>query len=312
MNDRGQLLLVTGFAIAVAIVALVLLLNTAIYTQNLATRSVDTGASDALAYRDTVADNLWPIVADENRKEYAHRSDLRANVSARIDQFTMLSAQRHLEGGASANVTNRTLHDGTRLVQDEGSREMTDATGSKANWTMANGVDGARTFDLNTTGGLENTTVLAADDEAFRVNVVGNGGSGNRWSVYVYRNLAGTHVAIKNGTDAGPTEVCPSLLAGPPKLNLTAGAIDGSNCDAIRFGKGATPPYEISLTYGNRSTGTYNATVNGTPPGVGNFNEPSTSPYEVPVVYGISVDVVYRTSGLQYRARIHLAPGGTP
>ncbi|MFC7080626.1 DUF7261 family protein [Halorussus caseinilyticus] len=37
-RDRGQLILVTGLAIAVMLVALVLLLNTVIYTQNLATR----------------------------------------------------------------------------------------------------------------------------------------------------------------------------------------------------------------------------------------------------------------------------------
>lgn len=303
-RDRGQLLLVTGFAIAVAIVVLVLLLNTAIYAENLATRDVDTGADDALAYRDAVEDGLWPVVAFENEREHASRSTVRGNVTDRIDQFTMLAGQRHLEAGASANLTDRTLHDGTLLRQNE-SRHVNDSSGTQ-NWTMATDAGDVRAFEMNTTGGLQTTS--SPGDEAFNVTVTGS--SGNEWSVYVYEQV-GAEVAVKNGSETSPElDVCGGLLPSndPPRVNLTAGTINGGDCDKLAFAKGVDPPYEISVTYGDRVDATYNATVNTTQTFGFNGPGPASPPYEAPVVYSLSTDVVYRTADLEYRVRVRIAP----
>lgn len=304
-RDRGQLLLVTGFAIAVAIVVLVLLLNTAIYAENLATRDVDTGADDALAYRDAVGDGLWPVVAFENEREHASRSTVRGNVTDRIDQFIMLAGQRHLEGGASANLTDRTLHDGTLLRQNE-SRHVNDSSGAR-NWTMATDAGDVRAFEMNATGGLRSTG--SPGDEAFNVTVTGS--SGDEWSVYVYEHLGDAEVAVKNGSETSPElDVCSGLLPSndPPRVNLTAGAINGGDCEKLVFAKDVDPPYEISVTYGDRVDATYNATVNTTQTFGFNGPGPASPPYEVPVVYSLSTDVVYRTADLEYRVRVRIAP----
>lgn len=305
-GDRGQLLLVTGFAIAVAIVVLVLLLNTAIYAENLATRNVDTGADDALAYRDAVEDGLWPVVAFENEREHASRPTVRGNVTDRIDQFTMLAGQRRLEAGASANLTDRTLHDGTLLRQNE-SRHVNDSSGTQ-NWTMANGTEDVRAFEMNTTGGLEPTG--SPGDEAFNVTVTGS--SDNEWSVYVYENSSdAAEVAVENGSETSPElDVCGGLLPSndPPRVNLTAGTINGGDCDKLVFAKDVDPPYEISVTHGDRVNATYNATVNTTQTFGFNGPGPASPPYEVPVVYSLSTDVVYRTADLEYRVRVRIAP----
>lgn len=302
IDDRGQLLLVTGFAIAVAIVALVLLLNTSIYMENRATRSVDTGTEDALAYRDTVADGLWPVIKAENEREYANRGALRGNVSDRIDRFTNQSGYWHLRYGAGPNVTNVTLHDGTWLRQTKSGREMTNASGTAGNWTMVTGVEDVRAFDVTPTSSLS-TTIAGA----FRVDVVGTGG--DRWSLYVYDD-GGTTLAVKNGTDPSPaSDVCGGLFSNTPAVGLTAGTVNGTDCSALQFAKGVNPPYVINVTHGTQATGTYNATVNATTNVEGsNFNGPgpASSPYRVPVVYGVEADVVYRSADLEYRAQIHL------
>lgn len=44
-TDRGQLMLATGLTIAAVLVALIVLLNTVIYTENLATRAAPTRSS---------------------------------------------------------------------------------------------------------------------------------------------------------------------------------------------------------------------------------------------------------------------------
>jgi hypothetical protein len=184
---------------------------------------------------------------------------------------------------------------------------MTDASGT-ANWTMATGADDVRAFEMNTTGGLESTAL--PETQAFNVTVRGSGG--NEWRFYVYDNpaLPDAEIAVKNGTGALESNVCGGLLpSGPPRVNLTAGTVAGSDCDKLVFAKGTTPPYDIEITYGDRAEGTYNATVNTTNVGTFNGPGPASSPYEVPVVYSLSVDVVYRTPGLEYRARVRLAPG---
>ena len=61
-RDRAQLMLVTALALAVVLVVLVLLVNTAIYTENLATRGVDVGADDALEHRAAVVDGVGGVV----------------------------------------------------------------------------------------------------------------------------------------------------------------------------------------------------------------------------------------------------------
>ncbi|MEF8907354.1 MAG: hypothetical protein V5A13_05805, partial [Haloarculaceae archaeon] len=50
-RDRGQIILVTAFALAVAFVALSVVINGAIFTQNLATRGDTAGGGDALQQR---------------------------------------------------------------------------------------------------------------------------------------------------------------------------------------------------------------------------------------------------------------------
>jgi hypothetical protein len=300
---RGQLLLVTGFAIAVAIVALVLLLNTAIYTENLATRSVDTGESDALAYRDAVERSLWPAVSGVNEGDDVTRTERVRNASARVDRVAKLNARRHLLEGTAATVTNRTYHDGTRLTQTDANRTVTPAAGSSVDWKVATNVDDVRAVELNVTGGLESTTNPA---EAFSLAVSND--TGDEWRVHVYDDSgAAVDVTYPNGTTTG---VCSGQFSGPPVMNLSAGTINGSTCSPLAFEEHLMPPYDtVIVRYGNRSTATYEMTVNTTVGTTGFDDSPSvTTPYEVPVVYSMHADVVYESAELAYRARIYAGP----
>lgn len=304
-RDRGQLLLVAALAIAVAIVALVLLLNTSIYMENLATRDTDTGASEAIAFRNSVESNLWRVVAAENERTYADRGTLERNVSNRTDRFVRLTASRHRRSGVVAELSNTTLDNGTRLVQNDSSRQLTSAS-STSNWTLATSAEGVRHFEVNATGGLETTATPSTD--AFGVNVDGSGGQ--RWSLYLY-NDGGGRLAVKNGSGSVSTDVCGGPFGTPPEVNLTAGTVDGTACPAIDFARGTTPPYDISYQYGNRSEGTYRLTANTSNVPSTSFNGPgpTTPPYEVPVVYSVSTDVVYRSPTLSYRANVTITEG---
>jgi hypothetical protein len=312
-RSRGQLILVAGFAIAVAIVALVLLLNTAIYSENLATRSVDTGGEDALAFRDAVEDDLWGVVRGANDWNGADRDRAVRNVGDRTDRFADMAARRHRLSASSARIDNRTYHNGTRLEQADPGREVRAASALVDwNWTMATDADDIRAVEMNVTGGLASTTTRS---EAFRLTVTND--VGDAWTVYVYNDSAAvadpTTVDVVNGTGTF-ADVCSGQFAGPPTMNLSAGRINGTACAPLSLPAGLDGPYDtVTVTYGNRSTGTYTLTVNTTlTAAAGNYNAPTASPYAVPVVYSMQADVVYQSASLTYRARIYAGPEEEP
>jgi hypothetical protein len=308
-GDRGQLLLVAGFAIAVTIVALVLLLNTAIYTENLATRDVDTDSGEALAFRDTVEDNLWTVVERTalNDDDETSRADVEANVTRRIERFENYTTRHVLAGGADTDVETVAFHDGVRVRQTDSGRDLTDGSDT-ANWIIASDVEDVRRFELNTTGGLRSTTDPGG--ESFRLDIVGNGGSGDRWSLYVYKDTTdGPTVAVKNGSETTPTDVCEDLVSGPPRVGVRAGTVNDAGCDGIDFAAGTTPPYDVAITRGDRSRGTYDAVLNTTTvDGSLDDTAPLASPYWVPVVYGFDANLTYQSSTLTYRSRVGISP----
>lgn len=68
-HDRGQLILITGLVIAVVLVGTVMILNTAIYTENLATRDTGDDTSEAIEFRNVVIDGTREILGNENETD---------------------------------------------------------------------------------------------------------------------------------------------------------------------------------------------------------------------------------------------------
>jgi hypothetical protein len=305
-RSRGQLLLVTGFALAIIIVALVLLLNTAIYSQNLATRGTDVGADEALSYRSTVEGSLWPAIETTAHNDDAapDRADVEENVTDRVDRFAATASRPYVTHGASADVAVVGVTDGTRLRQTDPGRTVTSSS-NLHNWTMVDSTAHVRRFELNTTGGLESTA--DPQNESFRVDVLGSGG--NRWSVYVYDD-SGATLAVENGTFHD--DVCGDVITGPPRVNLAADTVNGVDCDAMSFAENLSPPYEITVVYGNRTEGTYDGIVRGTSVPGSRFDSPPNSPYTVPVVFAVETRITYRSASLDYRVERAFGPGSPP
>lgn len=82
-RDRAQLILVSGLTIAVTLLILVLLLNTAIYTENVATRGIDSDVSDAANFQQTIDQEVAAILAAEKRHAGSY-DEAEANVSASV------------------------------------------------------------------------------------------------------------------------------------------------------------------------------------------------------------------------------------
>lgn len=313
-SDRGQLMLVAALTIAVGMVVLVALLNGAIYTQNLAMRSPDAGGHDALQFRDATVGAAGEIIDAENDAEYDSQDEVRANVTQGIERYDELVARANAGVATYAAIDESSLsvHDGTLLRQTDPARAYT-SSGGATNWTLATSVPDIRAFSLVVEGGLQSTSDPAR--EAFNATLVGSGGA--EWSVYVYDD-GGLTVGVRNAT--GPVNTaCPGAYSATPvSINLTAGTVNGASCPALSFAAGTTAPHAVNYTRGARALGTYNLTVNTTPPTATvtstSFNGPgpANSPYELPAVYDATFTLVYETSQLRYTDTVRVAPGEPP
>lgn len=315
-SDRGQLVLVTGLAIGIALLAIVMLLNTAIYAQNLATRDAAIGDDDAIEYRNTVVDGSGAVIDAENRAEYDSYDAVRENTSDGIARTDALLTRRHAEHGTNADINDSSItYDEGRLVRHTNdSRTFVDATNLVGDWTMAVAIEDTRQYTATVDrSSLATTDAANATDDGFHVRLVENGTS-NEWSAAVYTNSTTNDIALAVDDGSGPTQVC-SVDQNTATVDFTDGTLAGEDCTGYTWREGVDAPYDITYRNGDQAIGTYNLTVNVT--GVAAVNEPievndapgDGSPYAVPAVYSTTFSITYETAEIRYVDTVRVAPG---
>ncbi|UIO98514.1 hypothetical protein Hbl1158_08045 [Halobaculum sp. CBA1158] len=316
-DDRAQLVLVAGLALAVVLVALVLLTNTAIYTENLATRDNGVGERDALGYRASVVDGVGGIVDRENAAEYDDPADVRENVSDGVAELDVALRGSAARSAASARVNRSaaTYVEGVLVRHRNDSREFTSAA-ETADWTIAYDTNRTRAFAATVERSSLASTNDSALDGAFTVEVAANS-SADTWAAFVYRNQSTGDIAVATSPagGTGATEVC-SVDAPNATVGFTTGTLAGEECPGLDWREGIDSSYDLSFRNGTNAAGTYDMTVRGTTGLLnlvtlndGTVTDDPDSPYHVPAVYAVEVPIRYETNELTYRADVRVAPG---
>ena len=280
-RDRGQLVLVTAVAIAALLVLVAVLLNSVVYTENVATRGSTTeDARAAQLYRVAAVEAVDGLTQRANWGG-ASPDEFRANVTA----WSNLQARHAATTGASANVTVRSMSTERTIRQNE-SGAMTNGTDDS--WAL---VSNESTVDSWTLTVDEESLVAPAstgtvDDleasGAFRV-VVSN--ETTTWRAFVYRNDSEVEIRVdENGTLTQPC-AAPSDASGTVTVDFLAREIGATptSCTQLGFGEVVGPLFAISYENGNAATGTYELVV--------------------PHVSDVYVDVRYTSASLQYVVR---------
>lgn len=312
-TDRAQLVLVTALIIGVALIALVLLVNAAIYTENLATRDPDVGDEEALSFEAKAIEGVGGIVDRENHNEYETYEDgVKQNVTDGIvvlnDHLRLTSLDRAVL--ARINLSTVSHSEGLLIRHTNESRAFTSANGS-SNWTLAENLTQSRSHvaTIHESELIATNASNASSDGAFTVILDGNSGD---WHAYVYTNdtTGDIAIAIKPGGVADPadaTVVC-SVDSANATIDFTAGTIDGKACPGMQWGEGIGTEYDIRYENGDRANGTYEVTVNGTESGALNTDS-GDSPYYVPAVYSTQAQLNYRSPDLEYKVTVRVARG---
>lgn len=308
-TDRGQLILVTGLAVAVTLVAMVLLLNTVIYTQNLATRGAQVEDGEAISFRGEVVADVGGLLDAENREEHGSWAEARDNVRDAVFQYDRLVSGSHAKRGTVAEIDRETLSftEGVLVRQNATPsgdyRNFTNADEAETDWTLAGNVGttdvpGARNFRLTVSA-----SDLAADEaDAFAVRLDGT----DTRRVYVYES--GGEIVVSDGDGADTCTVSESEAT----IDLTAETVEGSACGELDYP--TEGPYDVVFENPENATGTYELTLNASessPVVSGNFADAGAteSPREAPAVYAAHFEIHFETSRVTFHTAVRSAPG---
>lgn len=343
-DERSQLLLVASIGLAVTLVALALILNSVIYTGNLASRAAEPGVADAVTTRHVVVRGLGGVMDGVNDPNTAtDYPTLESNYQTGLAAWRREQSRYAALQGESIRVATATtgagtpiINRGVQVVDTNRSSTLTPRGDTPVDWTVGASVRARQMqFVINDTlatpSDADVETELSAgtwtegtffsvdiDDGEWRMAVYGDG-SGNV-KVAVYDNATGSFA------------VCPGTPAAPPvRINVGEGTVNGIHCEALSTVGGQTGPYDIHFANGDQVKGEYELTVDrviddpGSP--AGPFTDEvdrltygrhcdgptyyaagsGTSPRVAPALYSSAVEVHVRSQSVEYHTTARVA-----
>ena len=302
-RDRGQLLLVGALALAVVFVALALLLNTAIYTGNLATRDSGVDGAPAIEYASGARAAGVDAVRSVNRRNDSSATDLNRAFDATMGEWDGLASHHAAVSGHAADVDVAGTTNGTRIRQADATRNYVNASDA-SNWTVVTGVTDVRSLRLT----VERSALPTGPSAAFRVNVAS--GLGTR-SAVVYDTGSGPEVRV---VDGGTTTTCPagSVTGGRFTVDVPNASVGGAPCPALGALAETTGGVTVAYRNGGAAAGTYTMVVDEPPSALSlsglNAGSGSGSPYWTYAIHGAELVVTYRTDELDYEATVGVVP----
>jgi len=310
-EDRAQLILIAGFVIAVSLVGLALVVNTAIFTENLATRSQTSGAVDALSYRSSVHDNTASVIKQVNDDEWDQSyTTLNETVRANLEEYGQLSGRHQSLADRYANVSVVDHTPGVVIYQNATATFNSATPGDNENWTLESNVDNVRNFSITLED--DGTTPTLADRlehrRHFTINVT-TPSVDDWWKLNVSRTATGDNIVAVNASGQG-WEACSTPVT--TTINVTAGTIDGSDCGAINFTEWQDDKsFDLQFENGSKIEGTYWLEMDKDVAALASaqYGTATDDPSADTILYSVQVKLDYQTRRFDYETQFRVEPG---
>jgi hypothetical protein len=319
-DERGQLLLVGVLVLAASFIVLALVVNSAIFTENLATREDVPGSEEAVEYRAEIVDAIGETVVNINEDEnVTSRSELENHTQNEVAVLHSRGGLTWAIRGGMVNVSYQNETVGYRIAQENESRNFTDRSASE-DWTVAEDVTRVRNvqFELRDvdTGGFAS---------GFEMSV----SSGTTWSLSVSEEgltgLGPDKVAVTVETGTGDQAECvrdkPNATS-PLTIDVTDATADGEPCHALNrqldttpmwLGTGVSTPYDIEFADGQNVNGTYSMVVESASfDGSLHSTYNESEPYVMQALYDVDLSYAYQNHAVVYEDTLRVAPGEVP
>ncbi|QLG62800.1 hypothetical protein [Halorarum salinum] len=298
-SDRGQLMLVGALALAVLFVSFAFLLNTAIYTETVASRGTGVEAVDVVGYGNAATEATAGTIDRVSVGGNDSYDSIHRNVTAAIGDWDDGTARQYASEGDAPSTEVASVTNGTRIVQNE-TRNFTDASASE-DWTLATDVRTRNYTMAVEDGGL-------AGDATNAFNVTFDNGSAT-YSVRMYDPGSGVEIRTTDG-DGSVVGTCDR--PGPSvRIDFAAGTANGSSCDALDFYRTLEGDYEVRYANADNVSGTYSLTASVRHDDLAGSNFVAyggDGPFRSTAIYSADIEVVYRSPTVYYRSEVTVAP----
>jgi hypothetical protein len=329
-DRRGQVLLVTGFALAVTFVGLALVFNSVIYTENLATRSESTTTTDPLVHKQSVASGtatLIEYVNEYNGTTADDYDDLKDNFTWAFDNVTTLMVNHQLNDGQVVEDDIVRIDEGTRVVQTNQTRNFTSFDDNESSWTVLDDAEDVRSFEIfvDTKSSLADNenpdsieSLLSTDGEPFNMTVTDGI---DEWRLNVSEDSLSRDLSPDPyfvgwySTATGESGVC-GFSSLPVVINVSDGTINGTECPGLEFGEGFSTVPDIEYNNGHNINGSYEFVANKSYTNVDSAVDDNYGPNErFPrvhrAIYGARIEVDYESDALRYTSDFQVIPDET-
>lgn len=321
-GSRAQLIIVTALVLASVFVALALVLNSGIYSENLSTRET-TDSEAAVDY----ALEAEAAVAEAYRRANGDGARTADDAGDAFGDVVDSWADSRTRGAAKHGVSTAfdpTAHLGWRLEQDE-HRSFTPADDpTNESWQVAHGARSVGAFEMNVTRDDlydSGDDLTRTKENAFHLQVEGD--DGRSWQLYVFRNASDDVMIVHQGNPednadlselrTNSTHTCeePSASA---VIDLSNDEFAEADCEPLNFSDDVSGPVDIwyenphNASGDEQVNGTYSLVVNGSTaagPRTGgepdNFNGTGgAAPTAQAVVYSVSYTTTYERSDVRF------------
>ena len=273
-RDRAQMLLIASLLIASVFVGLALVVNSAIYAENLATRETSGDTTESLEHVQLVERDLQELIDKSNAAVTGDDYNVVKNgYESDLALWSNSQERRYGATGRHVSYKQENITEGTRIQQTNASRNFTagNKTAGKAEWTLVNDTTRAGEFEmtLDRTDLLDAPAALALDaifGETF--NVVIENEAGQKWVVYLFQDDSpvsdAAYVMVKppGGFDFSLSDPLSSLDADDyctttgenVSLDLIEGTFDGEECSDLSFYTDNVTGTPHNISYANTET----------------------------------------------------------
>lgn len=289
-NERGQLLLIGGVAVAIVMFSTILFAHSLAVTDGITT----TGSADTI---ERTADREASVERDLGRLATQTRGDDLDGFEVRYEDALQNYTETHNQvaassGGAYLNATlNESASKGTEVNQTNSEKfKRPNGTGSRTDWDIARDVQRVAVFRV---------TVDNINGNGNKLNITVN--SSRSGSVDWHLNITGDPSGDRKNATANGNLVCDG--EGELQINLVEGTCKtggSTKTSFASFPETVDSSYTVSIDHGSHANGTYVFAADGNFTAPDSYSDYDTSPY--PVVP--AVDTTYDTPSASYNRTV--------
>lgn len=332
VNERAQLIVVVALVVAVLFIALALVVNSAIYTENVATRDSGAEPRDTLEERQSIERALGEQVDRTNARYSTTDSSFLVNELQRaIGDESVANTGLKATKGSSVGYSVTDVRDGTRLRQTDETRNFESRDG-ETDWLVTQDVPDGGQFAMqfqrdSLFEATLDTTMAVLADSAFAIEFHEDDYTGTGdgiWRIYVFQGVLTNSVyAIvetpeQEFADEGLEDVtnpdhivdgwldqsC-SMQGETVSMELSTATFGGSHCDELEF-YGELDAHSVEFTNvqtggTDRARGTYDIFLEEASYDTSAFYDAGDGqPFHQSGVYSLEYELTYQTGGTTY------------